>query len=166
MNRVETAILTLIVVGGFALGLQPIQSTHAAGIRHSISVDSPPGGGQAAADHVAREYRGIKLGMKREEVRSLMGAPESTAESSDDFKLKGEDTMTVHYDGDAVKAIQIAILDPKNAPAWKDIVGDAEINELANGAKTARKTLLEEKFWVSMYQSKDGLITRITISRI
>jgi hypothetical protein len=119
----------------------------------------------AQAAKVLREYKGIKLGLKREQVRAALGPPESTGATSDDFKLTGEDTMTVHYLDDAVKAIQLAFFEPKNAPAWKDVVGDAETKELATGAKTARKELPDEKFWVSIYQNKEGTVIRITISR-
>ncbi|HEX4949089.1 MAG TPA: hypothetical protein VFZ34_20600 [Blastocatellia bacterium] len=114
---------------------------------------------------VLREYKGIKLGLKRADVRGALGPPESTGATSDDFKLTGEDMMTVHYDNEAVKAIQLAFFDPKNAPAWKEVVGDAETTELPTGAKTARKELPEEKFWVSIYQNKEGTVVRITISR-
>jgi hypothetical protein len=114
---------------------------------------------------VLREYKGIKLGMKRTDVRAALGNPESTAADRDDFKLTGEDTMTVHYIDDAVKAIQLAFFDPKNAPSWKEVVGDAETIELATGAKTARKELPAENFWVSIYQNKEGTVVRITISR-
>ena len=73
--------------------------------------------------------------------------------------------MTVHYDNGEVRAIQIAFLDPKNAPEWKAVVGDAEVSEVGNGGKSARKTMEAEKFWVSIYQNKDKTTTRITISR-
>jgi hypothetical protein len=119
----------------------------------------------AQAAKVLREYKGIKLGMKREQVQAALGKPVSNNATSDDFTLTGEDTMTVHYEEDAVKAIQLAFYDAKNAPAWKDVVGDAEITELATGAKTARKVLAEEKFWVSIYQNPEGTVIRITISR-
>lgn len=158
MNRAEKFFGTLVVVGGFALGTQSIQPVQASTRIQPASAVSQGG--------IAREYRGIKLGMKKEEVRSKLGKPETSEDASDDFKLGGEDTMTVRYEGDAVRAIQVAILDPKNAPAWKEIVGDAEINEMANGAKAARQTLAEEKLFVSMYQNKEGTITRITISRM
>src|SRR5262249_3506177 len=114
---------------------------------------------------VMNEYRGVKLGMKVEAVRSALGKPESSTDSNDEFKLTGDDTMTIHYDNGEVRAIQIAFLDPKNAPQWKDVVGDAEIKELESGGKSARKVLETEKFWVAMYQNKEGSITRITISR-
>lgn len=143
MNRFLKLAFVLGIGGSFVLG-----ATHA-----------------AQPVKVLREYKGIKLGMKRADVRAALGNPESTAANSDDFKLTGEDTMTVHYNNDAVKAIQLAFYDPKNAPAWKDVVGDAQTIELATGAKTARKEMHEEKFWVSIYQNKEGTIVRITISR-
>lgn len=112
-----------------------------------------------------REFKGVKLGMKRDDARAAAGKPETSSDDSDEFKLTGDDTMTVRYENGEVKAIQLAFLDPKNAPAWKDVVGDAEVNQMANGAKTARKVMTDEKFWVSIYQNKDGSTTRITISR-
>lgn len=117
------------------------------------------------AGKVLREYKGIKLGMKREQVRAALGAAESPSDVSEEFKLTGDDTMTIRYENGEVKAIQLAFQDTKNAPAWKEVVGDAEVMELANGAKTARKVVADEKFWVSIYQNKEATVTRITISR-
>jgi hypothetical protein len=149
MYRLLKVAIALGVVISFALCAQSVKSAGA---------DLPQG-------KVLREFKGVRLGLKREEVRAAMGNPESSTDTSDDFKLTGEDTMTVHYDNGEVKAIQLAFLDPKNAPAWKDVVGDAEVNELPTGAKNARKVMEAEKFWVSIYQNKDGTIVRITISR-
>jgi hypothetical protein len=149
MYRLLKVAIALGVVISFALCARSVKSAGA---------DLPQG-------KVLREFKGVRLGLKREEVRAAMGNPESSTDTSDDFKLTGEDTMTVHYDNGEVKAIQLAFLDPKNAPAWKDVVGDAEVNELPTGAKNARKVMEAEKFWVSIYQNKDGTIVRITISR-
>jgi len=150
MNRLLKISTALGVVIGFAL--------------YAHSVNSA-GAGYTTQAKVMSEYKGVKLGMKRDAVKAAMGTPATTSDTSDDFSLTGDDTMTVHYDNEEVKAIQLSFLDPKHAPAWKDVVGDAEVSELANGAKTARKTLEAEKFWVSIYQTKDGSSTRITISR-
>ncbi len=150
MNRLLKVTIALGVAISFALCARSVESATA---------------GRAAQNKVMREFKGVKLGLKRDAVRAAMGNPENSSDASEDFKLVGDDTMTVHYDNGEVRAIQLAFLDPKNAPAWKDVVGDAEVNELANGAKTARKTVEAEKFWVSIYQSKDGSTTRITISR-
>lgn len=114
---------------------------------------------------VFREYKGVKLGLKREQVQAALGKPENSNANSEDYNLPSGDAMTVHYDNDEVRAIQLMFLDPKNAPEWKEVVGNAEITELANGAKTARKVYNEEKFWVSIYTNKEGSMIRITISR-
>jgi len=150
MNRLLKVAIALGLVSSFALCAQSVESAAA---------------GYATQGKVLREYKGVKLGLKRDEVKAAMGNPENSTDTNDEFKLTGDDTMTVHYDNGEVKAIQLAFLDPKNAPAWKDVVGDAEMNELPSGAKNARKTMEAEKFWVSFYQTKDGTTTRITISK-
>ncbi|MGH9832257.1 MAG: hypothetical protein ACRD9Y_04505 [Blastocatellia bacterium] len=150
MKRLLKVAITFGLASSFALCARSVESVTAA---------------YAIQGKVMSEFKGVRLGLKREAVKTLMGNPESSNDTSDDFKLTGEDTMTVHYDNGEVKAIQLAFLDPKNAPAWKDVVGDAEMTELASGAKNARKTVDAEKFWVSFYQTKDGMITRITISK-
>ncbi len=114
---------------------------------------------------VMRDFRGVKLGLKPEEVRALMGKPQTSGKDQESFKIDGDNQLTVHYDNDGVRAIQLYFADSKDAPPWKDVVGDMEITEMANGGKTARVVLGEEKFWVSMYQSKDGSVTTVTISR-
>lgn len=152
MIRLLKVFLALGVIGSFAFYAQTVKS---AGTFLQPTMQQK----------VLREFHGVKLGMKRDAVQAAMGKPENTSDESEDFKLTGDDTMTVRYENGEVKAIQLAFLDTKNAPAWKDVVGDAEINEMANGAKTARRVMAEEKFWVSIYQSKDGTTTRITISR-
>lgn len=152
MNRLLKVTLALGVIGCFVFSTQSVEATKRI---------------QTKSDKVLREFHGVKLGMKREAVQTAMTAkPESSTDDSEDYKLTGEDTMTVRYENGEVKAIQLAFQDAKNAPAWNDVVGDAEVNELANGAKTARKTMEQEKFWVSIYKSQDGTTVRITISRI
>src|SRR5262245_51552717 len=150
MNRLLKITIALGVFSGFALCAQSVNSA---------------GAGYTTQAKVMSEYKGVKLGMKRDAVKAALGTPATSTDTSDDFKLTGEDTMTVHYDNEEVKAIQLAFSDPKHAPPWNDVVGDAEVIETTNGAKTARKILEAEKFWVSIYQTKDGTITRITISR-
>jgi hypothetical protein len=150
MNRLLKVSTVLGVVSGFALCAHSVISA---------------GAGATAQAKVMSEYKGVKLGMKRDAVKAAMGNPANSSDTSDDFSLTGDDTMTVHYENGEVRAIQLAFLDPKRAPAWKDVVGDAEVSELPNGAKTARITIETEKFWVSIYQTKDLASTRITISR-
>jgi hypothetical protein len=144
MNRLLKTAIALGVVSGSALCAQSVIS---AGVGHITQAK------------VMSEYKGVKLGMKRDAVKAAMGNPASSSDTSDEFNLAGDDKMTVHYDEGEVKAIQLAFSDPK------EVVGDAEVSETSTGAKTARKIMEAEKFWVSIYQTKDGVTTRITISR-
>jgi hypothetical protein len=167
MNRLVKVVLILAATSSFALSAQSVRSDWTS--HQSATQDPPPATTQdppPAPVKVMREYKGVKLGMTREQVHTALGKPEITSENTDDYKLTGNDTMTVHYDKGEVKAIQLAFFDPKNAPAWKDVVGEtAEVTQLDNGAKHARTMVSEEKFWVSIYQSRDGSTTQITISR-
>jgi hypothetical protein len=119
----------------------------------------------AQSRKVLNEFHGVKLGMKAADVTKALGKPESSSETREEYTFDGENSITIHYDGGVVKAIQIYFTDPSKAPGWTDVVGDAPIEEMANGAKAARKVVDSEKYWVSMYRSKDGTTVRITISR-
>lgn len=117
---------------------------------------------------VMREFNGVKLGMKSEEVQAALGKPArlDKKQNSAEFKLDGGDLMTVHYNKQgAVKIIQLYFSDAERAPKFEDVVGDAEIQQRPNGSKYARRVVGEEKFWVTMYQSKSGAVTTVTISR-
>jgi hypothetical protein len=115
---------------------------------------------------VMREYRSIKLGMRREEVRDALGKPELSDKSQDSFKIGGEDRLTAHYDNDSVKAIQLYFFESKKVPNWVDVVGDTEIEQRPDGSKITQVEVSDEGFQVSMYQSKNGDVTTITISRL
>ena len=113
-----------------------------------------------------REYRCIKLGMYRDEVKAIMGKTARAGMDWDEFKLGGGDLMTARYnDKDAVKTIRLYFTNPAHAPAWTEVVGNAEIQRSSNGAKYARAVNNEENILVMMFQSKTGAVTTITLSR-
>lgn len=114
---------------------------------------------------VMTEFRGVRLGMKKAQVITALGKPSTSDESRDEFSPDDDSQITIHYDNGEVRAIQLSFLSAAKAPAWTDVIGDAEISQTETGAKTARKVINAEHFWVSMYQNKDGSVTRITISR-
>jgi hypothetical protein len=119
-----------------------------------------------AQGKILREYRGVHLDMKQAEVHAKLGSPANGSESVDEFKLTGDDLMTVRYENGVVNAIQLMFLDAKNAPPFSEVIGDAKIEESESGRKTARKVMEAEKFWVSMSQSKDASMTTVTIKRM
>jgi hypothetical protein len=113
-----------------------------------------------------REYRGVKLGMNRDAVKAAMGKTAQSATDWDEFKLGGGDLMTVRYDDkNVVKTIQLYFTNPARAPKWTEVVGDAEIQEQPTGSKHARAVNKEENFWATMFQSKSGDVTTVTLSR-
>ena len=125
----------------------------------------PIGTGPVKEIKVMREYRGIKIGMKRDAVRDALGKPENSDKGQDSFKIGGDDRLTAHYDNDNVKVIQLYFSESKQAPNWIDVVGDTEVVQRPDGSKVARADVFQENFWISMYQSSGGLLTTITISR-
>lgn len=173
MKRLQTIFITLLAIGslptsvtGMTPPAAPLKELQTSG--SGVTQQQ----GQAAVVSaspkeikVMREYRGIKLGMKRDEVRDALGKPELSDQGKDRFKLGGDDLLTAHYDGDNVKVIQLYFFESKKAPDWADVVGETEIEQRSDGSKVARREIPEEKFWVSMYRSKSGAITTVTISR-
>ena len=114
---------------------------------------------------VMSEFRGVRLGFTAEQVKGALGAPATKSDNREDFTFDGDNQLSLHYENGAVKAMQISFIDATKAPDWAQVVGDAQIEEMANGAKSARKVVKTENYWVTMYRSKDGTIVRITISR-
>lgn len=120
------------------------------------------------AEHinVMRDYHGVRLGMTSEEVRAVMGEPARKSQTWDEFKLDKNDLMTVHYDNDGAKAIQLYFTDSDRAPEFVEVVGDTELTQKENGAKFARRVVDAERFWVSMYQSADKKMTTVSFGRM
>jgi hypothetical protein len=115
---------------------------------------------------VMREFRGIKLGMQRDQVKAVLGKPGLTEKAWEEFNIGSGDVLTLRYTDDSrVKTIQIYVTNSKQAPLWSEVVGDATIEETANGSHFARKELADEKIWVSMFQSKSGDLITITINQ-
>lgn len=95
-----------------------------------------------------------------------MGKPTRTGTSWEEYQIGDGDLLTVHYDSQkVVKVIQLYFSNSKKAPTFADVLGNAEIQQKANGAKYARQDINAEHFWITMYQSKTGDVTTITISR-
>jgi hypothetical protein len=173
MKRLRTIFVSLLAICSLAFwisGLTPLAAQQKDPQTSGSAVTQQEGQTEALspipkAVKVMREYRGVKLGMKRDEVRDALGKPELSDKVQDSFKIGGDDMLTAHYDNDSVKVIQLYFLESKRAPNWVDVVGDTEIEERLDGSKFARVEIPEENFWISMFQGKGGDVTTITLSR-
>jgi hypothetical protein len=79
MNRLLKTTIALGVVSGFALCAQSVNSA---------------GVGYMTQAKVMSEYKGVKLGMNRDAVKTAVGNPASSSDTSDEFNLTGDDKMT------------------------------------------------------------------------
>jgi len=157
MLRQITILFALVLCGAPALHAQTPAKIEAQQTQQAQASEALP---------VMREYRGVKLEMGREQVKAVMGGAAQTGKDWDEFKLGSGDLMTVHYDDKgAVKTIQLYFTDSDHAPKWAEVVGDAEIQEKPTGSRYARAVNKEENFWITMFQSKSGDVTTITLSR-
>lgn len=160
MNRLSlNSLIRLAAIGlafclpGLALGQTP------------QSEPAPVSQAEQTSPKVMREYQGVRLGMSDAEVRAAVGKPKTDGKERDEYELKDDGSLTIHYDNGKVKAIQLYFSNAKNAPPWPEVIGDAEIVQNANGSKHARAVVAEEHFWVAMFQNKDQTMTTITISQ-
>jgi hypothetical protein len=96
--------------------------------------DTPP---VARADSVKPygEFKGVRLGMTADEVRSRLGKPESSDKAQDFFVFSEGERARVYYDADgrATAVVASYIGDPSRAPSALSVVGVA-IEPDANGA--------------------------------
>lgn len=165
MFRLLAILFTLALCGAPALHAQTPATAESQRSQQEDLRQTPPEAIPEAAP-VMREYRSVKLGMNREEVKGMMGDTSQAGHDWDEFKLGGGDLMTVRYDEEGVvKTIQLYFTNPEHAPKWIEVVGNAEIQQKPTGSKYARAVNKEENFWITMFQSKSGDVTTITLSR-
>jgi hypothetical protein len=166
MFRSLTILLALTLCGAQALYAQTPAAPEARQPQQAEQSLQPHQSQATEILPVLREYRGVKLDMGREQVKAVMGGPAQSEKDRDEFKLGGGDFMTVRYgDMGGVKTIQLYFAEPAHAPKWAEVVGDAEIQEKSTGSKFARAVNKEKNFWVTMFQSKGGAVTTVTLSR-
>jgi hypothetical protein len=164
MFRLLAILFTLALWGAPALQAQTPGAAESQRSQEEQRQTPPEAMPEAAP--VMREYRSVKLGMNREDVKAVMGETSQAGQDWDEFKLGGGDLMTLRYDAEGVvKTIQLYFTNPERAPKWIEVVGNAEIQQKPTGSKYARAVNKEENFWATMFQSKNGDVTTITLSR-
>lgn len=160
MFRMSAVLLALMLFSAPALLAQTPDTPQANGSSSEEAAEAPN------ALPVMSEYRNVKLGMSREQVSSAMGKAKQKGEGWEEFDLDNGNLMTVRYDDKGVvKTVQLYFSDSSQAPSWTEVVGNAEIEERPDGSKFARAVAPGENYWVTMFQSKSGAVTTITLSR-
>jgi hypothetical protein len=111
-------------------------------------------------------YKGVRIGMSKEEARTKLGLPTQEYEGQDLYVVSGTETAQVYYDAGRVDAISIDYLGAIGAPDYKAIVGD-NIQVKPDGSMYKMMRYEQLGFWVSFSRNSGdvGIIT-ITIQKI
>jgi outer membrane protein assembly factor BamE (lipoprotein component of BamABCDE complex) len=116
----------------------------------------------AVQQPIYSEYRGIRLGMTSEEVRTKLGEPTSKADDQDYYVFSENEAAQIVYDTQhKTKAISVDYMNGVGAPDPKTVVGvdlDASANKLY---KLVRYESLG--FWVSFNRTA-GPVVVVTVT--
>jgi hypothetical protein len=109
------------------------------------------------------EYKGVRLGMTAQEVRTKLGEPTLKSDEQDYFIFSDNETAQIGYDvALKVKVISVDYLSGVGAPAPKAIVGgDLEPGRGGSLYKVVRYE--NQGFWVS-YSRTAGPVVIVTIT--
>ncbi|HEX8556897.1 MAG TPA: hypothetical protein VF668_02285 [Pyrinomonadaceae bacterium] len=116
--------------------------------------EAPSAAGEAVAARPApeplyREYRGVTLGMKAEEVRAKLGKPQEKGDDMDFFVLSGRERARVYYrEGKATAVIATYIGGDAGAPAPAAVLG-SEIEAKADGSMYQMSNYPQAGYWVA-----------------
>jgi hypothetical protein len=120
------------------------------------------------AGEVMREYRGVKLGMARDEVRQKLGRPSNEAATEEGYALGGGNAMRVYYTPEkTVKTIVLYFYNEDDkVPKFADVVGEAEVEQGPGGSQRAKFIDQEADLSVTMFRNGGANpMTVITINR-
>jgi outer membrane protein assembly factor BamE (lipoprotein component of BamABCDE complex) len=151
------AVLILLVMStilGSAWSGNAQAQTSRAGVKAATVVTQQP---------LYTEYKGVRLGMTAEEVRTKLGNPAFLDKELGYFVFSETETVQVAYDSAGkVKTISVDYLNGTGAPEPKAVVG-AELEAKENG--TRYKVVYYENlgFWVS-YSRTAGPVIIVTIT--
>jgi len=151
----EAAVFALLTVA--ALVLLSVVSYAQAPARRP----QPPAVAQPAlpaaqiAEPIYREYRGVQIGMSKEQVRQKLGTPGDVSDRQDFFNLSGVESAQVFYDAQTrVMAVSVNYLgEGGGAPAPEKIFG-APVEPTADG--TVYKLVRYERAGYHVIYSRTG----------
>ena len=109
------------------------------------------------------EYKGVRLGMTAEEVRTKLGNPAFMDKELGYFVFSETETVQIGYDAAGkVKTISIDYQNGTGAPAPRAVVG-AELETRENGSLYKVVYYENQGFWVS-YSRTAGPVIIVTIT--
>lgn len=110
------------------------------------------------------EYKGVRVGMTRDEAREKLGSPKEKGDEQDLYVFSDTEVAQVYYDAaKKVTAISVDYMNgDKGAPECKAVVG-TEIEKRADGSEYKLVRYPKNGFWVS-YNRTAGSTPIVTIT--
>jgi hypothetical protein len=109
------------------------------------------------------EYKGVRLGMTAEEVRTKLGNPGFKDNEMDYYSFSDTESTQIVYDTSRkVRMISVDYLNGTSAPAPRAVVG-AELETRENGSLYKVVYYENQGFWVS-YSRTAGPVIIVTIT--
>ena len=116
-----------------------------------------------AQQPIYREYRGVRLNMTMEEVRTKLGTAVLQSDELDYFVLSANETAQIAYSAaHKVKAISVDYTGGVGAPDYRTVVGTTLL-ERPDGSVYRMVEYDGEGFWVS-YNKSAGAVPMVTIT--
>ena len=123
--------------------------------------------GPATQQPLYSDYKGVRIGMIADEVRTKLGKPTMAADDQDYYIISQTETVQIAYDdAHRAKAISVDFIDGIGAPDYRTVVGqNIETNPDGSMHKLVNYDSLG--FWVSYHRTAGTVPTvSITIHRI
>lgn len=153
---------------------QPQQATTPAqtdaSARAGTQVASTPAGetvaAKPAAEPLYKEYRGVTLGMKAEEVRAKLGKPQEKSDVMDFYVFSDHERARVYYtDGKATAVIATYIGKDGGAPPPAAVLG-TEIEAKPDGSMYQMTPYKQAGYWVAYSRTAgDAPMVMITMQK-
>jgi hypothetical protein len=148
----EVAVFALLTVMALALLSAVSAQTKAHGQQPAAQPVLPTA---QIAEPLYREYRGVQIGMSKEQARQKLGTPGDVTDRQDFYNITGVESAQVFYDAQArVMAVSVNYLgDGSGAPAPEKIFG-APVEPAADG--TIYKLVRYERAGYLVVYSRTG----------
>ena len=118
-----------------------------------------------AAQPLFSEYKGIRLGMTADEVRTKLGNPKVKGDDQDYFIISDNESAQFAYDA-AHRVVTISIdYIGAGAPDYHNVVGSS-IDQLLDGSLYKLVRYEAQGFWVSYLRAATNGTVTITIQKI
>jgi hypothetical protein len=119
--------------------------------------------GSAIQQPLFSEYRGVRIGMNAQDVRTKLGEPLQKADDQDLYVFPPNETAQIAYDAlHKVKVVSVDYLGGVGAPDYKLVVG-SNVEVSADGAIYGLVRYESLGFWV-YYNRSAGAVPVVTIT--